>query len=92
MTDDPATPESPTPAQDPAGTVTFELERRDITLGNLLKIHLTVSGGEAKLIVQSGQVRVNGELCEARGRRLFGGELVEIEGDPPVRLLPCKNP
>jgi ribosome-associated protein len=64
----------------------FDLDRSDITLGNLLKLHLALSGGEAKHLIQDGRVRVNGEVCVARGKRLRGGELVECEGRSAVRV------
>ena len=66
---------------------TFRLERADITLGNLLKLHLALSGGEAKQLIQAGYVRVDGSVCEARGKRLRGGELIEIESAQAVRVV-----
>ncbi len=38
------------------------------------------TGGEAKLRVQQGEVRVNGELELRRGRRLMAGDRVELAG------------
>lgn len=38
------------------------------------------TGGEAKLLVQGGEVKVNGEVCTQRGRKLYGGDTVELEG------------
>jgi ribosome-associated protein len=38
------------------------------------------TGGEAKLRVQQGEVRVNGELELRRGRRLIAGDRVELAG------------
>ncbi|MBB6096767.1 ribosome-associated protein [Deinobacterium chartae] len=38
------------------------------------------SGGEAKIVVQSGQVRVNGEVETRRRRKLRNGDQVEFEG------------
>ncbi|WP_143528517.1 RNA-binding S4 domain-containing protein [Rubrobacter xylanophilus] len=50
-----------------------------ITLGQALKLARVVgSGGEAKLVIQSGEVRVNGEVETRRGRRLRPGDVVEV--------------
>ena len=34
------------------------------------------SGGEAKIIIKSGQVKVNGEIEKKRGRKLLKGDKV----------------
>lgn len=39
------------------------------------------TGGEAKEMVQDGEVSVNGELCTMRGKKLRPGDEVEINGD-----------
>ncbi|MEB3361899.1 MAG: RNA-binding S4 domain-containing protein [Synechococcaceae cyanobacterium] len=38
------------------------------------------TGGEAKLRIQAGDVRVQGQVETRRGRRLSGGERVLIDG------------
>ncbi|MBF2002231.1 MAG: RNA-binding S4 domain-containing protein [Synechococcales cyanobacterium M58_A2018_015] len=38
------------------------------------------TGGEAKLLIQSGQVRVNGEIETRRGRKLVVGDRVSVGG------------
>ena len=55
--------------------------------GNLVKLHLSISGGQAKLLIQDGHVRVDGAPCTQRGKRLNGGELVEVEGFGAVRVV-----
>ncbi len=59
-----------------------------ITLGQALKASdLVGSGGEAKVVIQAGEVRVNGEVETRRGRRLQSGDVVEVgEGDGAERL------
>ncbi len=53
-----------------------------MTLGQAIKAANVVgSGGEAKLIIQSGEVRVNGEVETRRGRRLVPGDVVEVAGE-----------
>jgi ribosome-associated protein len=50
-----------------------------ITLGQALKAsYLVGSGGEAKVLIQGGEVRVNGEVETRRGRKLKGGDVVEV--------------
>lgn len=41
---------------------------------------LAESGGEAKEAVQQGLVRVNGEVCTLRGRKLRPGDRFEYAG------------
>lgn len=38
------------------------------------------TGGEAKLLIQRGAVRVNGEICTMRGKKLRPGDRFEIRG------------
>ncbi len=37
------------------------------------------SGGHAKIVIQDGEIKVNGEVCEQRGKKLRIGDKVEIE-------------
>jgi ribosome-associated protein len=51
-----------------------------ITLGQFLKAAGLVStGGEAKYLIVSGLVRVNGELDVRRGRKLYAADVVSTE-------------
>jgi len=53
---------------------------RPIGLGQFLKLAAVVSsGGQAKMLVQSGSVRVNGTVEIRRGRKLFRGDLVALD-------------
>lgn len=38
------------------------------------------TGGAAKALIQSGQVRVNGEIETRRGRKLVAGDRVSVGG------------
>ena len=38
------------------------------------------SGGEAKVLIQEGQVQVNGEVCTMRGRKLHPGDTFSFDG------------
>ncbi len=52
-----------------------------IKLDALLKFaSLAETGGEAKQMVQAGQVKVNGEVCTMRGKKLHPGDVVEAAG------------
>lgn len=52
-----------------------------IRLGQFLKLaSLVDTGGEAKEIIASGEVTVNGDVCTARGRHLRDGDVVAARG------------
>ncbi|MDE7261067.1 MAG: RNA-binding S4 domain-containing protein [Oscillospiraceae bacterium] len=58
-------------------TITTEF----IRLQDLMKLaDLVSSGGEAKVLIQDGQVTVNGEICLQRGRKLRPGDVAEFGG------------
>lgn len=51
-----------------------------IKLDQLLKFaNLTENGADAKYLVQNGYVKVNGETETRRGKKLVGGEIVEVD-------------
>jgi ribosome-associated protein len=53
-----------------------------IKLDQFLKLAGVVrSGGEAKQLIQSGGVMVNGEVETRRGRKLRHGDVVIVEGE-----------
>ena len=69
-----------------AGIEDFHPREGTIRLGQLLKAAgLVESGGEAKAVLASGEVTVNGEPETRRGRRLQPGDVVRL-GDASVRL------
>ena len=39
------------------------------------------SGGFAKTVIQEGEVKVNGEVCTMRGKKLHIGDKVSIGGE-----------
>lgn len=52
-----------------------------IKLGQALKLAgLVESGVDAKLVVQDGLVKVNGEVDTRRGKKLVPGDTFEYEG------------
>ena len=38
------------------------------------------TGGHAKTVIQSGEVKVNGQICTARGKKLYKGDKAEFGG------------
>ncbi|HRR77167.1 MAG: RNA-binding S4 domain-containing protein [Ruminococcus sp.] len=56
-----------------------------IKLDALLKFASMVgSGGEAKQLIQDGQVLVNGEVCTMRGKKIRSGDRVALGGEEVV--------
>ena len=61
---------------------TVKIETPFIKLDSLLKLaDLVSSGGEAKMVIQDGLVKVNGEVCTMRGKKLYPGDKFGFEGD-----------
>lgn len=59
----------------------IKLTSEYITLGQLLKVaDFIQSGGEAKFAVKELTISVNGEPENRRGKRLYSGDNVIIEG------------
>ncbi|HHY97376.1 MAG TPA: RNA-binding S4 domain-containing protein [Firmicutes bacterium] len=57
----------------------IEIQTDKITLEQLLKFSGYVStGGQAKILIQSGKVRVNGQIETRRGRKLVPGDIVDL--------------
>ena len=62
--------------------VEIPVQSEFIRLDALLKLANAVeSGGQAKLDIQEGRVRVNGEVCPLRGKKLRQGDVVRYAGE-----------
>jgi ribosome-associated protein len=60
----------------------IQLREDYIKLGQALKAARLVSSGvEAKIMILDGKVRVNGEVCLQRGKKLVGGDIFEFDGN-----------
>nr|WP_177296198.1 RNA-binding S4 domain-containing protein [uncultured Blautia sp.] len=62
----------------------MEIRIRDefIKLGQALKLAGVVEDGvEAKFVIQDGLVRVNGEVDERRGRKVYEGDVISFDGN-----------
>ena len=42
--------------------------------------NIVYSGGEAKQLILDGQVKVNGEVCTMRGKKLYPGDCFSFMG------------
>lgn len=63
-------------------TVDIRENEEFIRLGQALKkAGVVESGVDAKLVIQEGEVRVDGEIETRRGRKLHGGEIVTCKGE-----------
>jgi ribosome-associated protein len=50
-----------------------------IKLDSALKLaDIAQTGGHAKILVQNGEIRVNGEVCTQRGKKLRPGDRLEF--------------
>ncbi len=60
--------------------VPVQITTENIRLDSALKLSNAVStGGQAKWIIQDSLVKVNGEVCISRGKKLFPGDNFEYE-------------
>ena len=60
---------------------TAEISTEFIKLDSLLKIAgLTGTGGEAKYVISEGMVKVNGETCTVKGKKIYPGDRIEFAG------------
>ncbi len=70
---------------------TFPIQTEWIRLDQFLKYcGLAETGGHAKEIVAEGAVSVNGEVCTARGKKLFPGDRAQID-QYDLEVGPCEN-
>lgn len=60
----------------------IHIETEYIKLQDLLKFAAAVStGGEAKILIQEGDVTVNGDVCTMRGKKIRPGDDVALRGE-----------
>ena len=53
-----------------------------IKLGQALKaVNMVGSGVEAKIVIQNGEVQVNGEVDTRRGKKLYDGDTFTYQGE-----------
>ena len=62
-------------------SIPLEITTEFIKLQDAMKYANAVySGGEAKVLIQDGQVEVNGEVCTMRGKKLRAGDNFAFNG------------
>ena len=62
-------------------TTEITINTEYITLGQFLKLaDIIQSGGEAKSFLAQNEVEIDGALDNRRGRKLRGGEIIEVLG------------
>lgn len=60
----------------------IHIETEYIKLQDLLKFAAAVStGGKAKILIQEGDVTVNGEVCTMRGKKIRPGDDVALRDE-----------
>lgn len=70
-------------------SVRVEITTEYIKLQDALKFaNVVYSGGEAKTVILEEQVKVNGEICTMRGKKLRPGDRVEFAGQ---QFLICEH-
>ncbi|MDD5863912.1 MAG: RNA-binding S4 domain-containing protein [Firmicutes bacterium] len=61
--------------------IPVEISTDYIKLQDAMKLaNAAATGGEAKLLIQDGQVSVNGEICQMRGKKLYPGDWFAYQG------------
>ncbi len=67
--------------------VSVNINEDYIKLDSLLKLsRQVVSGGEAKILIKSEKVKLNGEICTMRGKKIYPGDRVSV-GECVVEVL-----
>ena len=55
--------------------------KNPLCLDQFLKLTgIASTGGQAKMMIQGGEIRVNGEVETRRRRKLAAGDVVEVDG------------
>ena len=61
-------------------TEEIKIDSEFIKLQDLLKLGGAVdTGGMAKIVIQNGEVKVNGEVCTMRGKKMRNGDTAEFD-------------
>jgi ribosome-associated protein len=68
-------------------TIEIRSGEESIRLGQLLKLVDAVpSGAQVKDVLAAGEVQVNGEVEERRGRQVRRGDVVSVTGQEDVQV------
>jgi len=67
------------PSAKPANRRNVPIDRLPIELYKLLKFeNLVQSGGEAKMLISAGMVKVNGEVETRKSKKIVAGDIVRL--------------
>ena len=65
----------------PGNEIPVVISTEFIKLQDAMKYaNIVYSGGEAKTLIQEGEVKVNGEVCTMRGKKLRAGDTFSFAG------------
>ena len=65
----------------PSNDIPVVISTEFIKLQDAMKFaNIVYSGGEAKVLILEEQVKVNGEVCTMRGKKLRPGDRFEFDG------------
>lgn len=68
-------------SKQPESGIRLKIDSEFIRLQDALKLSGEAqTGGMAKLVIQNGEVKVNGEVCVMRGKKLRPGDCAEYNG------------
>ena len=60
----------------------ISIKEEYIKLDSALKLaSLVATGGHAKIVIQNGEVKVNGQVCKMRGKKLYKGDTAEYDSN-----------
>lgn len=60
-----------------------------VKLQQLMKLADVVGqGSDAKMLIQEGYVKLNGDVCTMRGKKVYDGDVMEFEGE---QFLACRR-
>lgn len=72
--------------------ITVSIKTPFIKLEQAMKLaHLTDTGGFAKNLIQGGEVKVNGEVCTMRGKKLRNGDRFTVENYEIIISAPVEE-
>ncbi len=58
------------------------IETEYIKLDSFIKLAAIVqTGGQAKMLIADGMVKVNGEVCTMRGKKLRNNDIIEFQDE-----------
>ena len=61
--------------------IKISIKEEFIKLDSALKLaNLVATGGHAKFVIQNSEVKVNGEVCLMRGKKLKIGDTAQFDG------------